>query len=141
MAKISLKGNIGSKPEKKTVSIDGEKRDIVEFRMKSTEGHFGKNGEQWIDQGSWYDVTIWGEIMSTSVLEHLSNGDPIFVIGDQTTNNWIEEASGDHRQSLQIRAQVVLPWLPKIQSLKFVERNRSSSPHAKTGAKAEAEGV
>ncbi len=141
MAKISVKGNIGSKPEKKTVLIDGEKRDIVEFRMKSTEGYSGKKDQTWIDQGAWYDVTIWGEVMSRSVIELLGNGDPIFVVGDQTTNNWIEEATGNHRQSLQIRAQVVLPWLPKIQSLKFAERNRSSTPPAKVETAAEAEGV
>lgn len=143
MAKISLKGNIATKPESKTVTIDGDKRDIVEFRMKSTEGHIGKKDQQWVDQGSWYDVTIWGEIMSKSVLALLNNGDPIFVVGDQTTNNWVEEATGDHRQSLQIRAQVVLPWLPKLQSLEFVERGRSNitstkpEPHEEKQAQSE----
>jgi len=135
MANVSLKGNIGSAPELKTVNVNGEDKQLVEFRMKSTEGYTDKNTNEWVDQGAWYSVAVWGDTMRDAVMKNLSKGNPVYVVGQQTTDNWKDEKSGEDRQNMQIRAQAVMPWLPGIESIKFEERR---SPSTASAAAAEA---
>ena len=114
-------GNLGTHPEAKTVKIGDDERTVVEFRVffdrsvPDGEGGFTEKG------GFWRTVQIWKEGLQHRVLEHLSKGARIFIIGVEVASQWQDEHA-QPRESYDLVADYVAVDLIGVADITFKER-------------------
>lgn len=118
MAKIEGFGNLGSDPELKYVGEEQDKP-VTEFRfyLKSDR----RKGEDWQDRGNWFGVSVWGAC-AESAAKLFHKGDRIYLRGTFGTDRWADKETDDEREALAIDANLVLPYLPALESLAYKPR-------------------
>ena len=114
-------GNLGSDPESKPVTVDGEERTVVEFRV-----YFDRqvpDGDRgWTDKGGfWRTVQIWKEGLGQRVQDHLVKGARVFVMGQVKASQWTDDHD-QNRTSYDIVADYVAPDLIGIDAIEYQER-------------------
>ena len=63
-----------------------------------------KKGDQWIDEPSFWDVTLWGK-QSESVNQYLTKGKLVTVYGRMSVDRW--EQDGQKREKVKVTADSV----------------------------------
>ena len=63
-----------------------------------------KQGDEWIDEVSFFDVTLWGK-QAESLSQYLVKGKQIGVLGELKQERW--EQDGQKRSKVAINAQTV----------------------------------
>ncbi|HEY9564196.1 MAG TPA: single-stranded DNA-binding protein, partial [Nocardioides sp.] len=80
------------------------------FHVASTPRRFHKDSNQWHDlETNWFTVNAW-RALGVNVAKSLQKGDPVVVIGKQTTNSYTD-SNGRGVQSVVIEALAVGPDL------------------------------
>ena len=114
-------GNLGSDPEKKMVTVQGEQRPVVEFRVffersvPDGDGGFKESG------GFWRTVSVWQEGLGARVLAHLKSGAKVFVQGQQLASQWKDDHDQD-RESYDVVADYVAADLIGIAAITYQSR-------------------
>lgn len=65
-----------------------------------------KNGDQWMDEANYFDVTIWGKQAET-LAPYLKKGKQIAVEGSLKQDRWVDNTSGQNRSKVYIVANNV----------------------------------
>ena len=119
MAEIKGVGNLGSELQLKYI---GENKDkpVAECRVYLSSARRDKEGE-WVDRGEWFDVSVWGPCAEPAA-KLLTKGDRIYLEGALGTDRWEDPESGEPRSKLKIDANLMLPWLPYLDSLAYKPR-------------------
>jgi len=63
-----------------------------------------KNGDQWVDEASFFDVVLWGKT-GESLNQYLTKGKQIAVEGELCQNRW--EQDGQNRSKVEVMANNV----------------------------------
>jgi len=79
-----------------------------------------KEGDKWVDEASFFDVTLWGK-RGESVNQYLLKGKQIGVEGELRQDRWIKE--GQNRSKVEIMAT-------NVQLLGGGNKDSQSSPSA-----------
>ena len=58
-----------------------------------------KRGEEWVDEATFVDVTLWGK-SAENAAEYLSSGSPVLVEGRLKLDRW--EKDGEKRSKLKV---------------------------------------
>ena len=122
MSEISGQARLAKNPELKYVGQGDDKQPVCEMRVRMLNSKQKKNSEDWIDNGFWVQVSVWGKFAEpTSKL--LQKGDRIFLTGDMVEKTWPdnEDAAVEHSQ-LDINTNYVFPYLPDLESLRYKPR-------------------
>lgn len=64
-----------------------------------------KQGEQWVDETSFFDVTAWGK-MAESLQKKLYKGVQVLILGRLTQDRWTDQ-QGQNRSKIYILAENV----------------------------------
>jgi single-strand DNA-binding protein len=113
-------GNIGTNPEVRNVSVNGEARKVLELRVffdayqRDSTGALVQN-----DSASfWKDVTLWGE-RAERAASHLIKGARVAVIGELRGEKWTDKDSGEERTKDAIRADDIYLSFARVESVRF----------------------
>ena len=60
-----------------------------------------KSGEQWVDEVSFFDVTLWGRLAEVAA-QYLSKGNPVLISGKLKQESW--EKDGQKRSKVKVIA-------------------------------------
>ena len=60
-----------------------------------------KNGDQWEEKCSFYDITLWGRTAELAG-EYLTKGRPVYIEGRLHLENWTDKESGQKRSKLKV---------------------------------------
>ncbi|MBH02908.1 single-stranded DNA-binding protein [Salinisphaera japonica] len=121
---FTARGNLAAAPELKTVTVNGEDRQVAEMRLycdravPDGDGGFKDKG------GFWLNVSRWG-IAGTHAARVLDKGDRIKVEGTLVQNSW--EKDGDKFSRLELTADDVTLDLSRVESIARKPRNRPTN--------------
>ena len=112
-------GNIAVAPTLKTVSVAGEARKVAELRVFFDD--YKPDGQGSVEQsgGFWLDVTVWGDTLAESVVQHLRKGARVHVTGRLSESTWIGRDDGEERRAMQVNADNVFLSLRRIEEVRF----------------------
>lgn len=65
-----------------------------------------KQGEQWMDDTAFFDVTCWG-IMAEGLKQRIGKGSQIAVVGRLCMDRWQDKQTGQNRSKIYILAESV----------------------------------
>jgi single-strand DNA-binding protein len=91
-----------------------------------------KNGDQWEDQTTFVDVTVWGRT-AENCDEYLTKGRPVLIEGRLQVDTWEDKETGQKRSRLKVVAEQV-QFLPA--PLKDQQKARRPSAAAQTSPRA-----
>ena len=118
MLQIEGVGNLGAKPEKKIVQVEGEDKPLVTMRVCFNRRRSDGNGGFVDLEPLWRDVTIWKAGLGDRVIKHLKKGSRIFVRGSEIANSY-EGNDGSQVTSCTVVADYVALDLLGIESVAF----------------------
>ena len=128
-----LEGNLTKNPEGRVVTVDGEKRQLVELRVfcdvnRQVDGEWVQDEER----STGVDVTIWPPGLGEVVLKTLKKGARVIVEGELRLNEYVD-AEGTHHAGLRCSATSVslLPY--RVEAITFAprkDRPESEGGHA-----------
>lgn len=101
MNKVLLIGNVGNKPEIRTLESGVQ---VVSFSFATNEKYTNKAGEKF-EQTEWHRIEAWNNIAS-AVEKNVQKGDRIFIEGKINTQKWTDK-EGIERTTYKIRASLV----------------------------------
>ena len=117
---ITVVGNVVDPPRK----VRLKNGSVTNFRLASTGRRYDGATQQWVDSTTFYvDVECWSDL-SSHVSGSVSKGDPVFVLGAISTQEW--ETDAGRRSKPQIRAVAVGHNLAR--GMATFTRIRSSRP-------------
>lgn len=114
-----VEGNLAKNPERKTVKVDGEDRELVNLLVFSDVGR--KVDGQWVqneDKSGLLEATIWTEKLGEVVFTHLRKGARVQVQGDLHLQRYVDSA-GKPEAILRMNADDVTLKLFRIESIAF----------------------
>jgi single-strand DNA-binding protein len=86
---LTIIGNLLAAPEWRRTTTSGQL--AASFRVASTSRRWDKLNEEWIDgQSLRVRVTCWRRL-AEGVVQSLTTGDPVVVVGRLYTRDWIDE--------------------------------------------------
>lgn len=94
--KVQLIGNIGTKPEIRTLS-NGQS--IARFSLATNENYTGKDGEK-VQETQWHNLIAWGK-QAKLIEKYLCKGQEIAIEGKISTRTY-EDKSGSKRTVTEI---------------------------------------
>lgn len=115
-------GFVGTRPELRTVAVNGEDRQVCHFRFYiDRRVPDGKGG--YVDQGGlWFRVTVWGR-MAEHVTRVIDKGMLVHVRGTVYLHCWMNKDTGEERSELRIDASrgsdavtLVLMFVDQVQA-------------------------
>lgn len=124
-------GNLGTDPELKHVSVDGETRQVAEMRIyfdrsvPDGEGSFVDRG------GFWLTTSIWGP-RAEHITRVLRTGARVAVEGHLEEHNW--EKDGEPRSRHQLTASNLTLDLSRVESVTFQAKTSAASAGANAAA-------
>lgn len=130
MSKIEGTGNLGSEPTLKYVGDD--QKPVTSFRLYLNSSRRDAEGHR-IDRGDWYGVSVWGSC-AESAAKLLHKGDSVFVQGSLGTDRWVDKETDEERTAPKIDANLVLPYLPFLESLVYQPRKGAGDEAAEDAA-------
>lgn len=124
-------GNIGREPVLKYVSVKGVQKPVVEFDIRfSYDKLNAETGEYEDNGGFWASVSFWGK-RAESAYKILKSGVRVFVIGEQSQEEFIAtkgERIGQTLTATNISASHIGLSLLGIDSVNFSSRKTKSLP-------------
>lgn len=122
MTDISGPARLAANPELKTVGQGEEKQFVCEMRVRFLNGKPKRNSDEWIDNGFWVDVNIWGKY-AQSASRLFEKGDRVHVIGNLHEHHWPDKDNPERELGrLKVNASFIGPHLPDLESLRYKPR-------------------
>lgn len=113
-------GYVGTKPELRTVVVEGGERRVCHFRFYSD--HRVPDGKgSYVDQGGlWFRVTVWGR-RAEHVARVIDKGMLVQVMGTVHLHRWRHKDTGEEHSELRIDAArgsvtLVLMFVDQVQT-------------------------
>ena len=140
MIRIQGEGNLATDPTVTTIGDNNTR--VVEFRMRlralarrrkdapdweSLSDEDRRRDYQDRDRGAWVSVSCWDERFIDAIKNNLRKGNAVYIEGDLQARPFAHE-NGAEDVSLDIRAELVLPWLPRIDSLAYKTSDSANAP-------------
>lgn len=94
--KVTLIGNLGKDPEKKTLDSG---KSLFNFSVATNESYKDKSGE-WQNLTEWHNITYWSDYAN------FSKGDTVYIEGKIKTRKW-QDKEGNDRYTTEIIASYV----------------------------------
>lgn len=101
---VLIEGNIVADPELRFTNGG-----VAVSNLTVAVNHSRKVGEEWVDEASYVDITLFGQLAEQAV-ETFNKGDRALVTGRLAQRNW-EDNEGNKRSKLEIVAELVAPSL------------------------------
>ncbi len=123
---FTARGNLAAAPELKTVTVNGENRQVAEMRMycdrpiPDGDGGFKDKG------GFWLNVSRWGNAAAHAA-RVLDKGFRIKAEGTLVQNNW--EKDGEKFSRLELTADDITLDLSRVESVTQRSRQDHNGPH------------
>ena len=115
-------GNLGADPVKKEVEVDGEKKTIVEMRVRFV--RMRKKGDRYEDEGGfWANVTIWNEALGSRAHALFEKGSRIFVSGEIRADRFTGDDEQERETMIVNAAYVAIDTFGVI-SVERVQKKR-----------------
>ncbi|MGI9449088.1 MAG: single-stranded DNA-binding protein [Geminicoccaceae bacterium] len=111
-------GNLGAKPEKKKVIVDGEDKPLVSMRVYFDRRRPNGTGGYVEQEGLWRDVAVWKPGLGDRIIQCLNKGARVFVKGTEIGNSY-RNSDGEEVSSCTIIADYVAPDLVGVQNITF----------------------
>lgn len=103
--RIEADGNLGNAPELRTVTVDGKKRDVMDFSIYTERRVPDGNGGYEDKGGFWLNGSLWGG-RARVTHEHLKKGMRVRTAGTLVMETW--EQDGEQRSGLKLDAEYVV---------------------------------
>ena len=127
MSDLSGLARLGANPELKYVGDGDDKQPVCEMRVRFLNAKKDKKTGEWIDQGFWAQVNVWGYCAEPAA-KMLSKGDRIFIDGEMVMNTWPDKDDDTlERSGVRVDTRLVAPYLPDIDTLSYRERKEKDS--------------
>lgn len=104
---IEISGNLGKKPELRTVRVGQEDRDVLEFSVYSSRRVPDGQGGYRDEGGFWLNGELWGRRAASSV-EALDKGMLVTVKGSLVLETWKDRDTNEERQGFKLKAESIL---------------------------------
>ena len=98
---IILVGNVGRDPELRFTQSGAA---VCDFSLAVNRRR--KQGEEWIDETTWFKITVWGQQAET-VNKFVQKGKQVLVASDRIEASAYEARDGELRASLDVTAKTV----------------------------------
>ena len=121
-------GNLGAKPEKKMVAVDGEEKALVTMRVYFDRRRPDGNGGYIEQEGLWRDVAVWKPGLGDRIIQHLEKGARVFVKGTEIGSSY-RNGDGEEIKSCSILADYVAPDLVGVKTIAFSKRRDQDAHH------------
>lgn len=122
MSDLSGLARLGTNPELKYVGSGDDKQPVCEMRVRFVNGKRDKATGEWIDQGFWAQVNVWGRCAEPAA-KMFSKGDRVFIDGVMVMQTWPDkEDETVERSGMRVDARMVAPWLPDLDGLSYKPR-------------------
>ena len=82
-------------------------------RMRVAYNKRRKQGDEWVDDKSYFTVIIWGELADMTA-GNLKVGSQVIIQGALKQNEWVDK-EGNKRNDVEITANQIAVSLPKMQ--------------------------
>ena len=137
--KISGQGNLTNKPIITKITNHASTR-VCEFRMRlQSFARRKSDAPDWSslndeqkredraarDRGLWLSVSIWDERFIDPIFDNLDKGSPVYLEGDMEARPFRRD-DGTNDLSYDVRATLVLPWLPYVDGVSFKRSTHQS---------------
>lgn len=102
--RFEAEGNLGNQPELRSVTVDGQQRDVLDFsiyvdrRVRDGEGGFRDKG------GFWLNGSLWGG-RARPTLDAVKKGMRVRVAGELRMESWADRETGEERSGLKLDAE------------------------------------
>ena len=104
-----------------------EKQFVCEMRVCFLNGKPKKDSDEWEDNGFWANVNVWGKA-AESAARLFEKGDRVQIIGNMIERRWPDKDHPEVEHSiLQVNTQIIAPYLPDLELLKYKPRQSSKS--------------
>ena len=125
--RVTLQGNIGRVP---SIALTQDGREVASFSMATTQNWkacLREGGEpEWQSATDWHQITVFRESTIRWIKDILKRGDPVYVEGKLTYQQWTDKYGQPRRTSHVVvagREGRVECLKPRIQDQKPVSRN------------------
>ena len=115
------KGNLGTPPTLKRVSVNGEDRAVCELRIFFDEYSRDAQGEIQQSGGFWLSCSAWDRLAEASA-KLLRKGARVKVEGRLREENWQDKTSGEMKSEYRLAVDDVTLVLSRIESVLFKEK-------------------
>ncbi len=124
MSDLSGLARLGANPELKYVGDGDDRQPVCEMRVRFLNAKKDRKTDEWIDQGFWAQVNVWGRCAEPAA-KMLSKGDRVFIDGEMVMNTWPDKDDDTlERSGVRVDTRLVAPYLPDIESLSYRERKQ-----------------
>lgn len=100
--RVVVTGNLTRDPELRAL---GSGTSVCSLRV-AVNGRKKDAAGEWVDDPNFFDVTVWGG-QAKACARYLAKGRPVAIDGRLDWQEWIDRASGEKRQRVQIVAESV----------------------------------
>jgi len=123
MTNIAGKARLGENPELKIIGTGEDKKYVCEMSVKFVNAKKDKVTDEWIDNGFWADLTVWGSC-AESAQRLFEVGDTIVVLdGNLFESSWPDKVDPNKIHTrFKVNATLVAPFIPDIESLCYKVR-------------------
>lgn len=115
------KGNLGTAPALKRVSVSGEDRAVCELRVFFDEYSRDAQGEIQQSGGFWLSCSAWDRLAEAAA-KLLRKGARVKVEGRLREETWQDKTSGEMKSEFRLAVDDVTLALSRIESVQFRER-------------------
>jgi single-strand DNA-binding protein len=123
-------GNLAESPAIKTVTIDGEERQLAEMRILIDRLRADGDGGLANKGGFWLDVTAWGDDLADRCGKLLRKGTRVHVVGELQQQKWNSKETGEEKTAMQLNASEVCLGLSRIEAVTYKERKATADREA-----------
>ncbi len=120
------KGNLGTAPTLKRVSVKGEDRAVCELRVFFDEYSRDAEGEIQQSGGFWLTCSAWDR-QAEAAVKLLRKGARVKIEGRLREETWQDKASGEMKSEFRLAVDDVTLALSRIESVLFREKAADSS--------------
>ena len=120
--RVTLQGNIGRVP---SIALTQDGREVASFSMATTQNWKDESGE-WQSTTDWHQITVFRESTIRWIKDILKRGDPVYVEGKLTYQQWTDKYGHPRRTSHVVvagREGRVECFKPRTQEQKPLSKN------------------
>ncbi len=117
-------GNLGAEPGLRTVTVDGEERQVCDMRIFFDRRK--KDGDEYVDNGGfWVTASVWGW-RAAATAKLLDKGVRVFAMGSLRTESWTGD-DGEERSGLRLDVDYITVDLLGVEKITFSGKKKPAS--------------
>lgn len=121
------KGNLGTAPTLKRVSVNGEDQSVCELRVFFDEYSRDAQGEIQQSGGFWLTCSAWDR-QAEATARLLRKGARVKIEGRLREETWHDKTSGEMKSEFRLAVDDVTLALSRIESVQFKEKAALAEP-------------